>query len=408
MAGQKILYFDCASGISGDMTLGALLDLGADEGQFLKELKKLHLPGYEIKIEEVQKNGIRARQVHVLTEEEDGHPHGGHHHIHRTYADIRRIITESGLSDEVKDLALRIFERVAQAEAKVHMRPVDEVHFHEVGAVDSIVDIAGCAILITMLAPQHIYASTVRDGHGFVQCQHGLLPVPVPAVSEILTAAGVRMCQSDVEGELVTPTGAAILAELAEQFGAMPEMRLSAVGWGAGMKDLPIPNVLKVYEGYAGEREDAPDGTLAGQDEVVVLESTLDDCSGELLGYAMEQLLKAGALDVSYTPVFMKKNRPAYRLMVLAKPGEEEKLERLIFRHTTTIGIRRRTETRSVLRRETVTVPTPYGALTAKKVVVEGRARFYPEYESAVQTAQQSGKSLWEIYKSYGQDERTV
>lgn len=407
MTGEKILYFDCASGISGDMTLGALLDLGADAGQFMEELKKLPLHGYEIKIGETQKNGIRARCVEVVADEAeqqvhtDGHCHGDPHghthgHPHRTYADIRRMIGQSALPEETKDLAQRIFRRVAEAEAKVHGKPAEDVHFHEVGAVDSIIDIVGCAILINMIRPHHIYASALHDGHGFVNCRHGLLAVPVPATTEILAAAGAHLQQIDVEGELVTPTGAAIIAELAESFGVMPAMKIERAGWGAGAKDLPIPNILKIYQGSALPRAEG--------DEIAVLEANIDDCTGEMLGYAMDALMAAGALDVSYVPIFMKKNRPAYRLTVLARPEDEETLKHLIFRHTTTIGIRRRREKRSVLTREPVTVDTPYGKLKAKKVMVDGAARLYPEYESAVEAAQQSGKSLWEIYSDYGQD----
>ena len=255
---------------------------------------------------------------------------------------------------------MRIFTRVAKAEAKIHGKTVEEVHFHEVGAVDSIVDIVGCAILIHELQPQKIYASAVREGHGFVQCRHGLLPVPVPATCEILAAANAPLRQIDVEGELVTPTGAAIIAELASSFGTMPEMRLEKIGWGAGTKDISIPNVLKVYQGLRTP-EVVPAADFAGQadilrDQVAVLEANIDDCTGEMLGYALQVLLDAGALDVSCVPIYMKKNRPAYRLTVLARPGDEAKMEKLIFGHTTTIGIRRRVEERSVLKRESAAV----------------------------------------------------
>ncbi|MDO4344389.1 MAG: nickel pincer cofactor biosynthesis protein LarC [Eubacteriales bacterium] len=472
----KILYFDCASGISGDMTLGALLDLGADEKRFLEELQKLHVDGYHITVEETQKNGIRAKhvKVHVNGEAQEdgpghehhhgqendlshGHHHGqendpchehhhgqedgpgcGHHHehddgmSHRTFGDIRKIIGESDLDGNVKELSLRIFERVAKAEAKVHGKSVEEVHFHEVGAVDSIVDIVGCAVLINMIQPEKIYASPVCEGHGYVNCQHGTLSVPVPATSEILAAAEVPMRQIDVEGELVTPTGAAIIAELAQEFGTMPQMKLSGIGWGAGTKNLVIPNVLKVYEGTAwsgetvcsgkedkslggvmyGETGKSPDSVMRGEtgknpgsvmhDEIEVLEANIDDCTGEMLGCAMEKLLEAGALDVCCTPVFMKKNRPAYRLTVLAKPEDGSRMETLIFQHTTTIGIRKRRESRSILERERVWVATPYGKLEAKQVFLENESRIYPEYESAVKAAKENHTSLWEIYRSYG------
>lgn len=303
------------------------------------------------------------------------------------------MIGQSALNDSVKELALRIFGRVAEAEAKVHGKPIEEVHFHEVGAVDSIVDIVGCAVLIDMIKPDEIYASVLHEGYGYVKCQHGLLSVPVPATSEVLAAAGAPFMQLDIEGELVTPTGAAIITELAERFGIMPKMRIARIGWGAGTKNLPIPNVLRVYEGTVEEE--------SLQDEIMILETNLDDCTGEMLGAAMEVLLKAGALDVFYTPVFMKKNRPAYRLTVLAKPQDGVRMEQLMFRHTTTIGVRRRIEARSILKREQVRVNTPCGEIEAKKVYLGEEERIYPEYESAVKLAAENGKSLWEIYRSY-------
>ncbi len=407
---KKILYFDCASGISGNMTLGALLDLGADREAFLGELGKLGVEGYQITISETEKNSIRATHVEVVVEgeeagggcdhhghehhQEDGHTHA---HPHRNFADIRALITRSELSENVKELSLRIFTRVAQAEAKVHGKTMDEVHFHEVGAVDSIVDIVGCAILIDQIKPDAVYASVVQEGHGFVRCQHGLLSVPVPATSEIFTASGAKMKQIDIEGELVTPTGAAIIAELAEQFGTMPEMKTERIGWGAGTKNLPIPNILKIYQGIVEE----DDADWLQSDEIMVLETNLDDCSGEMMGYAMEKLMQAGALDVSFAPIVMKKNRPAYRMTVLAKPEQEMLLERLMFTYTTTIGIRRRLEKRRILKREQVSVTTALGELEAKKVYLEDSVRVYPEYQSAVQLAEKQKKSLWEIYRSY-------
>ncbi len=433
---ERMLYFDCSSGISGDMVLGALLDLGVEEQAFLRELDKLRLEGFHITIEETQKNGIRAKRVSVHVDGADeaeheeyahshGHPHTGEHgehiqfqgdvshgHPHRTYADIRHMIEASDLSSDVKALSLRIFGRVAKAEAKVHGRPVDEVHFHEVGAVDSIVDIVGCAVLFSMLRPQVVMASTIHEGHGYVRCQHGRLSVPVPATLEIFADAQVPFAQIDIEGELVTPTGAAIIAELASAFGNMPPMRVTRVGWGAGTKTFAIPNVLKIYDGYAafaqtgddvpmGNFPDSPDAPRkTDTDEIVVMETNLDDCTGEMLGRAMDVLLAAGALDVFFTPIWMKKNRPAYRLTVLARPTDERKLADLIFIHTTTIGIRKRYETRSILPRETVEIPTRDGVLRGKKVSLGETERVYPEYESAVRLSEQSGRSLWEIYRS--------
>lgn len=411
MEQKKILYFECSSGISGDMTLGALLDLGVDKEEFLTELEKLHLDGYRIEFETVKRNMVRANHVKVVLTESGHEQHGeyhhgadeehhdweealSHHHEHRSFREIRRLIEDSGLAEDVKDLALRIFMRVAAAEAKVHGKPIGEVHFHEVGAVDSIVDIVGCAILICMIKPDKICASIVQEGHGFITCQHGILAVPVPAVSEILAASDAVVKQIDIETELVTPTGAAIITELAESYGMMPQMKIEKIGWGAGTKILAIPNVLKVYLG--SQREELKQ--TAPGDEIAVLETNLDDCSGEMLGYAMEKLLSAGALDVFYTPIFMKKNRPAYKLTVLTKTEDTAKMENLIFRHTTTIGIRRRRETRSILERKKEVVQTSYGELEVKRVILEETQRQYPEYESAVMLAEKNKVPLREIY----------
>ena len=420
---EKILYFDCSAGISGDMTLGALIDLGADKNAFLTELEKLHLEGYEIAFETTQRNAITATHVNViLTGQEQAHDHTHihehihdhghthehdheHHshdhergHFHRSFRDIRQMIQNSELSKEVKDLSLRIFTRVARAEAKVHHKDVEEVQFHEVGAVDSIVDIVGSAILITMLKPDRICASVVQDGHGFVHCQHGMLSVPVPAVCEIFAESDALIRQIDVDTELVTPTGAAIISELADSFGTMPVMTIDKIGWGAGTKILKIPNLLKVTLGY----QETVSDNYTEQDEIMVLETNLDDCTGEMLGAAMEILMENGALDAFYTPIFMKKNRPAWCLTVLARPEDTEKMERLIFLHTTTIGIRRHLDQRRILKREKAVVPTAYGELQVKRVALEDGYRDYPEYESARKLAVETGKPLWEILKNDG------
>ena len=425
---EKILYFDCSAGISGDMTLGALIDLGADKNAFLTELEKLHLEGYEIAFETTQRNAITATHVNVIltgqeqahdhthihehihdhghTHEHDhehthGHEHSHDHehgHFHRSFRDIRQMIQNSELSKEVKDLSLRIFTRVARAEAKVHHKDIEEVQFHEVGAVDSIVDIVGSAILITMLKPDRICASVVQDGHGFVHCQHGMLSVPVPAVCEIFAESDALIRQIDVDTELVTPTGAAIISELADSFGTMPVMTIDKIGWGAGTKILKIPNLLKVTLGY----QETVSDNYTEQDEIMVLETNLDDCTGEMLGAAMEILMENGALDAFYTPIFMKKNRPAWCLTVLARPEDTEKMERLIFLHTTTIGIRRHLDQRRILKREKAVVPTAYGELQVKRVALEDGYRDYPEYESAKKLAVETGKPLWEILKNDG------
>lgn len=410
------------------MTLGALLDLGADKKVFLTELEKLHLKGYEIAFETTQRNAITATHVNViLTGQELAHDHTHihehihdhghthehdhehshdheHGHFHRSFRDIHQMIQNSELSKEVKDLSLRIFTRVARAEAKVHHKDMEEVQFHEVGAVDSIVDIVGSAILITMLKPDRICASVVQDGHGFVHCQHGMLSVPVPAVCEIFAESDAVIRQIDVDTELVTPTGAAIISELADSFGTMPVMIIDKMGWGAGTKILKIPNLLKVTLGY----QETVSDNYTEQDEIMVLETNLDDCTGEMLGAAMEILMENGALDAFYTPIFMKKNRPAWCLTVLARPEDTEKMERLIFLHTTTIGIRRHLDQRKILKREKAVVPTAYGELQVKRVALEDGYRDYPEYESAKKLAVETGKPLWEILKNDGKSGKLI
>ena len=463
MQKKKILFFDCFSGISGDMTLGALLDLGLDRKTFLNELEKLHVDGYEISFDKAVKNGITGNYVkvhlvdgcygehehdeerehhgehehdgvrechgehehdeewehhreHALYREHEyhvGHEHHGeqeyqeehnhvganNHHIpheHRNLMEINRIIEESGIAPGAKDLAKRIFLRVAKAEGKVHNRKLEEVHFHEVGAVDSIVDIVGTAILVDMLRPDIVCASVIQDGRGFVKCQHGKLAVPVPAVSEIFADSNAVTRQIDIETELVTPTGAAIIAELASSYGNMPEMNVRKIGWGAGTKDLEIPNLLKVSLGEYME----PDEIFSDrEDQVLVLETNLDDCTGEYLGFVMEQLFAQGALDVFFTPIFMKKNRPAYRMTVICAPCDMRKMEELIFIHTTTIGLRKRMENRTVLPRKKEVLHTKYGELEVKKVTIGAEERIYPEYESAKKLAMQQGVALKEIYQ---------
>lgn len=378
------MYVDCSSGISGDMTLGALLEIVEEKDYLEKELKKLKLNGYKIVISKKNKNGIMGTHVEVILTEQ----HEGDHHEHRNILDINQIIDQSTIDEKSKELAKRIFWRVAKAESKVHGKPIEEVHFHEVGAIDSIIDIVGTAILITKLHPDKILASTVHEGHGFIHCAHGKMAVPVPATSEIFADSHVKFEQIDVDTELVTPTGAAIIAELAEEFTFMPAMTIQKIGWGAGTKDLVIPNVLKVYYGEAENK----------QRPLVVMETNIDDCSAEILGYTSEKLLKAGALDVFYTPIYMKKNRPAYCLTVCCRKEQVHELQRIIFRETTTIGIRYRLEERCELVRELVEVDTPWGKVQGKKVKNEEECYVYPEYESVKELAERENVPLKEVY----------
>ncbi len=409
---MKTLYFDCSSGISGNMTLAALTEIIEDEKYLVEELKKLNIDGYKIDISKKVKNGITGTHVdvilehqhehsHVLDEhmhEEENHihhhehgeeHHGHHHHEHRNLQDVCKIIDNSSIDEASKELAKRIFMRVAKAESKVHNKPLEEVHFHEVGAIDSIIDIVGTAILINKIHPDKIISSVVNDGYGFIECAHGRMAVPVPATSEIFANSDVEFRQIDIDTELVTPTGAAIIAELSSEFTTLPAMKIEKIGWGAGTKDLKIPNVLKVYYGEMQEQNQ----------KITVMETNIDDCSGEILGYVEELLFQNGALDVFYTPIFMKKNRPAYRLTVVCKEPDILRLQNIIFKETTTIGIRYRFEYRTELEREFVTIDTKYGKLQAKKVVNNGETYIYPEYESMKELAEKNRIPLKEIYK---------
>ncbi|MBQ9155289.1 MAG: nickel pincer cofactor biosynthesis protein LarC [Eubacterium sp.] len=429
---MKTLYFDCSSGISGNMVLGALTEIIGDENYLIDELKKLNADGYAIKISKSVKNGITGTHVNVIVDGRDeyGHVHHlsdhahmhthkhkqshehihehkqshehnhdhshesshVHSHVHRNLHDIESLINNSSLNDQIRDLAMRIFTRVAKAESKVHNKPLSEVHFHEVGAIDSIVDIVGTAILIDRIKPDRIISSIVNDGYGFIECAHGTISVPVPATTEIFADANVKFRQIDVDTELVTPTGAAIIAELSEDFAPMPAMAVDKIGWGAGTKDLKIPNVLKVCVGQEADEKTEED------EEYIVMETNLDDCSGELLGYTLERLFAAGALDVFYTPVFMKKNRPGYLLTVACHKKDMDVLQDIIFRETTTIGIRYRQEKRTRLAREIISIDTPYGRVRAKKVIRGGETYIYPEYESLRKLAEETDLPLKNLY----------
>ena len=393
---MNTLYFDCSSGISGNMALGALLEIVGDENYLLEELKKLNITGYKLEISKKIKNGITGTYVEVTVDGKDeyGHihhleEHEHHHHEHRNLKDVNEIIDNSSLKEDVKDLAKRIFLRVAKAESKVHNKSLEEVHFHEVGAIDSIVDIVGTAILINKINPDKIISSIVNDGYGFIECAHGTMSVPVPATTEIFAESAVKFRQIDVDTELVTPTGAAIISELAEEFINLPAMEIKKIGWGTGFKDLKIPNVLKIYYGKMEK----------SNDNFVVMETNIDDASGEILGYTQELLFKNGALDVFYTPIFMKKNRPAYRLTVACKREDIYKLQNIIFRETTTIGIRYRFEYRTELGREITQIDTKYGKIKAKKVTNNGETYIYPEYESIKELAEKNNIPLKEFYK---------
>ncbi len=443
---KKTLYLECYSGISGDMTVGALLDLGAD-GELLKEqLKSLPIEGYEIEIKHVKKSGLNACDfcvildkahenhdhdneylygtghsggsghlaVHMYDKESEcqenhahyeGHSHGGPrhdvhfhghtHHEHRGLPEILDIIRSSQITDRAKQTASDIFRILAEAEAKAHGTTIEEVHFHEVGAIDSIVDIVAAAVCLDNLGITDVIVPELYEGKGVVRCQHGLIPIPVPATANIAQAHGITLHMTDTEAELVTPTGAAIAAAVRTS-GKLPDKyRLIKTGLGAGKRDYGRTSVLRAMLIEADKET---------SDAVIKLESNIDDCTGEALGFVMEQLLEAGARDVHYIPVFMKKNRPAYQLNVIC--GEElvPRMEEIIFRGTTTIGIRKIRMERTVLGRDIRTVKTLFGEARIKICMLGDERRIYPEYESVTEICRKTGLSYQKVFDQICQD----
>ena len=425
----RILYLDCFSGISGDMFIGALLDAGLDL-QFLQaELAKLGVAGYQLRVSRVDRSGISATKFDVDVEpqgnghhhhhDDDGHhhhhddhghhhhhddhghhhhhdDHGHHHHHdqhdnhgHRSLSTIRRLIEESTLAPGVRQRALAIFQRIGEAESRIHNIPIETVHFHEVGAIDSIVDIVGACIALEALGIERVISSPIHVGSGSFKCAHGTYPVPGPATAELLR--GVPSYSKDVAGELATPTGAAIVANLTSDYRAMPLMKIDRIGYGAGTRDYPqYPNVLRVILGELVEDEDRT------AESVTVIEATIDDLSGEIFGHFMGRALAEGALDVFYVPVQMKKNRPGVLLTLLCRNEDRARMARLIFSETTTVGIRYREERRQILVRHKETVETPYGPITVKvSSDTDGTVLTrHPEFEDCQRAAAEHGVAL--------------
>jgi hypothetical protein len=382
----KLAYLDCASGISGDMTLAALVDAGVDLDRLNTAVGSLGLPGCRLRAEEVKKHGFRATQIVVDHE---------HEHAHRHLHQILAMIDAGELTARQKDTARRIFTRLGEAEAKVHGLPIEKVHFHEVGAADSIADIVGAAVGFDLLGADRIVASPVPTGSGTIRIAHGECGVPAPATAELLR--GIPLAESSIQSELTTPTGAAILATLADSFGPLPAMKIQRIGYGAGQKDFAErPNILRLL---VGEAVDAP---VAGQsDQVCVLETNLDDISGELIGYCTSRLWELGALDVYTTAIQMKKGRPGVTLTVLCRPSDAAAVEDILFGETTTLGVRRWMAARTVLRRQPHSVVTPWGPVEGKiGWLRDGQPRFSPEFESCRRVAEEKRVPLREVYEA--------
>ena len=391
---MKIAYFDCFSGISGDMTLGALVDAGCNLAEMETHLRRLPVPGWKISAEKVVRRGFRATQVKVESSDPQRH---------RSLSDILQLIERAGLPAPIAGRASRIFRRLGEAEALVHGVAIEKVHFHEVGAVDAIVDIVGAAAGFELLGVEEFFCSALNVGGGRVDTQHGNLPVPAPATAELLR--GAPTYSNGIQRELVTPTGAAIVATVASQFGPQPAMTVAAVGLGAGSAELAEqPNVLRLFIGERAAR--GADATLSDatldhatlDEDILVLEANLDDMSPQVYGYFAERALEAGALDVFSIPVQMKKNRPGQLVTVLCKPADREKFSDLLFRETTTLGVRQSNVKRRTLQRESIAVETSFGSIRMKVARFHGHIlNVAPEYEDCQKIAAERGVPLKQV-----------
>ena len=435
---NRQLYLECYSGISGDMTVAALLDLGADEQILRKALASLPVGGFEIAVTRKVKSGLDVcdfdvildaehenhdhdmeylhghdhqhihdhdhshEHVHedgsVHTHEHHHHAHShehhhdhGHHHEHRGLHEILHIIEQADMTERAKETAVRIFWILAEAESKAHGVPADQVHFHEVGAVDSIVDILAVAVCLDNLDITEVIVPFLCEGQGSIRCQHGIIPVPVPAVVNIAQAHGLTLKPTGVQGELVTPTGAAIVAAVRTSDKLPQTCRIVKIGMGAGKREYEGTGVLRAMLLESGSAESA--------DTIWRLESNLDDCSGEVLGFVMDELFAAGARDVYYTPIYMKKNRPAVQINIICREADIEQLQNVLFRNTTTIGIRRCRMERTVLPREIQQIDTPYGRVQVKVCRIGEEVRAYPEYASVSELCKTHNMSFQEAWR---------
>lgn len=401
---MKTLYFDCFSGASGDMMLGALVAAGVPEQELVAQLAQLGVSNYEVSFKTVDRAGISATRALVVTGEE---------HHHRRLSDIVKIIENSALAESVKDRAVKIFTKLAVAEAKVHNEPVERVHFHEVGALDAIIDIVGACICFDILGIERFVSSALHVGSGTVEMAHGRFPVPAPAVTEILR--DVPVYQTDVRGELVTPTGAAIISAVCDSFVPLPAMRIERTGYGAGGREYRnFPNVLRVYIGEteknAGSEDegrtavgDALESSATGAtvERLLMLETNVDDSTPQTLGYVMDRAFELGALDCFFTGVQMKKNRPATLVSILCRQADAQKLREMLFAETTTLGVRTSEVLRHALAREVVTVETEYGKINLKVANLEDSVqRATPEYEDCRVAAKNFNVTLRQVVEA--------
>jgi uncharacterized protein (TIGR00299 family) protein len=386
---MKTLYFDCFAGASGDMILGALVDVGADPRALTEQLELLGVGGWKIDFDRVDRSGISATYARVQT---------AHEHAHRHLSDILKIIYDSRLEKSVKDRAARIFSFLAQAEARVHAQPIEKIHFHEVGALDAIIDVCGAAIGFELLGIEQFVSSPLRVGSGMTEMAHGRFPIPPPAVAELLK--GKPIYAGDIEGEFVTPTGAAIITAVCDRFGPVPPMKIEANGYGAGSRDhQKFPNALRVFVGQTEDAVAAVDETL------LMIETNIDDLSPQVIGYVMDRAFFLGALDCYFTHTQMKKNRPGMLLSILCRPGDREKFLQMLFAETTTIGARSYEVARRALTRETVRVETQFGPIDVKvaytnNTASNGVVNAMPEFEQCGEAAKKAGVPLREVQEA--------
>lgn len=417
----KTLYLDCQAGIAGDMLVAALLDLGGKPAleRLTQMLEKLSLEGFSVSVTREKKAGIDCCDFDVkLDAAHENHDHDmaylhglgdtshdhDHHHAHRGLAQVEQVIDAASLSDRARGLARDAFRILARAEAKAHGLPIDQVHFHEVGTVDSIVDVLAAAFLIDDLDIERAIVPALTDGHGTIRCQHGVIPVPVPATLNICIAHGLPLSSSSVEGELVTPTGAALVAALEPEFSLPERYTIRAVGLGAGKRSYERPSILRAMlieelDARVGAAAREPRPSLSAETQapncIVKLECDIDDCSPEVLAYAAERLREAGAREVHWLPIFCKKGRPAYQLQVIVEPSDVLRMEEIILSETTTIGIRRQQMERTCLPRAIESVETPWGDVLVKTVrLPDGTRRTTPEYEACAAIARDKGVAL--------------
>lgn len=377
---MKIAYFDCFSGISGDMIIGALIDLGLDFNFLKKELEKLDLKNYKLQTKKIIKNRISATKFDVIAENK--------YNEERNIKGINHLIYNSKLDNETKDKIKKIFHKIAAAESKIHSKPIGKIHFHEIGAIDTMIDVAGAVIGLKKLDIGKIYCSRLNVGAGFVEFSHGKYPIPAPATAEILK--NVPIYHNNIEAELVTPTGAAIITSFAEKFGEMPVMEVEKIGYGAGTKNLEQPNVLRVFIGNL-EKD--------GNETINVIETNIDNMNPEIYPFVIDKLMENGALDVYLTNIIMKKGRPAIKLTVLCEIRDTEKLARVIFDETTTLGVRIFRAERKILQREIKIIKTKYGNVRVKISKLNDEIKnISPEYEDCVKIAKKNKVSLKKVY----------